>query len=826
MKHLTQKYKSRILWIALAAVGILLFSFLVIPPMIRLDSLKPKIEEVILTQTGIPATIHGHVNISLLGYATIVAHDISVPNGVISSCEFAIPLYKIFNIKTANISVDINIRGASLVIDKIVPFDMNTNIKIKDSTIQFLNKEYSINYANLSKTFVTANLATDQHRYQITSIDNEFIIKNKNNELTLTGKLHDNGTATAHINITAQNINRWFEFEKPKITGHFPITANIKWDGGYGVDFYDISADGVTGSVNFKNDGHRIVKLKTNNADYDMSFILHDSEILKNASFDLDFYGKIKFFDKTFNHLYVDVAGNNNEIKITKIIADDTIINGGTIDEFGAHNMSISITENKKTTKCLFNGTPNNWQCDEFSYDNKIFGKVNVNREKFVAIINSKQKMPSINLIKNAMHRFGISGVIEFNFSDTSGIITIDRDTISVKYNFAKNKNLAWANTGLSFLPDFMMNENGDFVWQDDTMIFVPYSQTWNISMTKDYFIIVGDNFKKWFPTINLKFAQNLPYTISGNYKRGNISNLTLEIAKHKFVGSSTGKSITLNTNILNLDSFLSQRYFDNFDQNSFFDPAPITVPFDIDFNLALSANAIIYNNQTYNNFVYSLKPDTQTFSITDSNRGNLLATITRDNTNYDVNIQLNKFVLDEKLLPTKMPLNISASAVTAEIKLKTSGKIAHDIFENLHGTFDATFNGGILHGFGFQEFYASAPKITLLNAEYALSRALNGGTTPIKKMHIIGTYNMGDIKTTRPLTLSMRHIDAIGDFQIVDKKMLASLQLLLRGTSPSLEPIEITVYDDGYRDYYLYEIMNSFDPDYMREFTQSHNQF
>lgn len=826
MKRLKPRYRRRLLWTAIVAFGVLLLAFIVVPPMIRLDSLKPKIEEIILTQTGVPAKIHGKMSISLMGRATIVAQNVSVPNGVISVCEFAIPLRNIFNVASAHISGDINIYGASFALEKIVPFNMDTNINIQNSKIKFLNKEYSVHYATLSKQIVSANIETDQHRYQITSIDNEFIIKNKNNELMLNGTLYDDGTATAHINITAQNINRWFEFEKPKITGHFPITANITWDGEYGLIFSDISADGVSGTITLENDGHRQINLNTQNADFDMSFILHDPEILKNSAFDLDFYGKIKFADKNFKHLYVNIAGIDNAVKINKIIADDTTITGGTIDKSGGHNLSITIFENDKKTTCLFNGTPNEWNCEKFSYDDKIFGKLNVNRERFNATITSKNKLPDIKTIVDAARRFGKIGTIQFNFIDASGIIILNGDKTSVKYDFAKNKNLIWANVDLPFLPEFMLQENGDFVWQDDDMIFVPYSKEWNLTTTKDYFAIIGNNFKTYFPNINLKSMLDLQYKLSGNYKRGNISNLTLDIAGHTFSGTASGKSVTLKTNILNLDSFLSQRYIDNFEQNSFFDPAPITVPFDLDMNIAISADTLIYRGQKYNKFIYSLKENSQTFSITDDDRGNMLATITRDNINYDINIQLNKFVWDDKLLPAKMPLNISNSAITAEIKLKTSGHIGHDIYANLHGTFDATLNGGILYGFGFDEFYASAPKITLLNAEYALSRALNDGTTPIKKLHIIGTYNQGDIKTTRPITLSMRHIDAIGEFRITDKKMFASLNLILRGTSPEPAPIEISIYDDGFRDYYLYEIMNNFDPDYMRAFVESHNKF
>ena len=332
--------------------------------------------------------------------------------------------------------------------------------------------------------------------------------------------------------------------------------------------------------------------------------------------------------------------------------------------------------------------------------------------------------------------------------------------------------------------------------------------------------------FKKWFDKLDLQSLQNLSYIVSGNYEHGNISDLTIQIAQHKFVGSATKDSITLKSEFLNLDSFISPQFVDNFESLSFFINDPITIPFDLDTKISLSTKVLIYKGEKYNNFVYSLKPGTQTFSITDSDRGNLLANITKDNIKYAINIQLNKFKWDEKLLKSDMPLNISDSSITAEIKLKTYGKIAHDIINNLNGTFDATFDGGVLYGLGIENFYASAQNINILNAEYALSNALNGGSTPIKQMRIIGTYDMGNIKTTVPLTLSMRHTDVIGNFEIKDNKMFAQLRLVLRGTSPSPEPIELTIYDNNYREYSLSEIMTNFDAEYMRSFVKSHNKF
>ena len=89
------KHKSKILLFFLSVIAFLGLAIIIVPPQIHLNNLKKQIEEVIITQTGIPAKIHGNINFSLMGKATIVAHDISVPNGAISSetgkCKLSYP---------------------------------------------------------------------------------------------------------------------------------------------------------------------------------------------------------------------------------------------------------------------------------------------------------------------------------------------------------------------------------------------------------------------------------------------------------------------------------------------------------------------------------------------------------------------------------------------------------------------------------------------------------------------------------------------------------------------------------------------------------------
>ncbi|MBR5904073.1 MAG: hypothetical protein IKZ49_00895, partial [Alphaproteobacteria bacterium] len=545
-----------------------------------------------------------------------------------------------------------------------------------------------------------------------------------------------------------------------------------------------------------------------------------------DSLFFIDFYGKIKFLDKTFNHLSVSTEGKTDKIIINKIIADDMMISGGYIDVLGAHNLNIRMKENGKDVSCIFNGTPTIWSCKNFSYDNTFYGDIIVENNSFVINTKSNKPIPDINMVINSAKRISDNGVINFNFIDTLGTININKKNISIKYDYANNKTLRWAKINLPFLPDFMLDEIGNIVWQDSKIVFVPDSKTWYLTIDNDKFILSGDSYKKWFSNIDLISLQDWPYKISGNYKNGNISNLEIEIANHNFNGSATGNFITLKTNVLNIDNFISKQFLNDYEQLSFFTISPITIPFGLDMHISLSANTLIYDEEQYNNFIYSLKENIQTFSISDSNKGNLLATLTKNNLNYDIDVQLNKFVFKENLLPTNLPLNISDTTITAEIHLKTNGKIANDIINNLHGTFDASFDGGILYGLGTNDFYASAQNITTLNAEYALAKALESGETPIKKLRMIGDYEHGNIKTTLPFTLSLKHVDIMGTMEIIDNNMSSDMKLVLRGTAPSPQPIDLKIYPNNHREYSLSEIMLNFDPEYMRSFTKSHDKF
>ena len=600
---------------------------------------------------------------------------------------------------------------------------------------------------------------------------------------------------------------------------------NFDWDGNHGWDFQNIDMGNIKGNITIMPDGAKIVQLKGNNITYDLSFLTKASRIFYKTKFDLDFTGALKFGDRVFKHLKIDATGTNDALSITNIVADDIAITGGKIYADGAQDLLITMPYDGIPATCVFYGTPENWRCTKFAYADYV-GALSVSPEEFNLLIYSQKPMPERSDVIKKLLKLAPRGYVDFEFSDIAGTYDIDGDKIIPTYKFAYGKSLNWLDPNLTQMPKFMYDDVGDFSWDGDLMHFKPYSGIWDLYLTKTYFYISGINAKDWFPNIDLQAFNNMPYTISGNYSGENASNLEIKLANQTFTGTLVGHKLTLHTDMLNIDSFINQNYLDNYEELGYLTAAPITIPFLLPINISLSADELIYNGTIFKNFVYSLKPNIQTFSITDNDRGNLLATFKRDGSKYNIFAQLNKFVIDGRLLSSTMPLNVRDTMITTEIRMDTSGNIAHDLEYNLAGNMDLTFEGGYLIGIGVDEFFAAADTITTFNAEYALSYALEKGESEIKNIHIIGKYKNGNFETTKPVALSLRHTDGVGELSISDGLMSASFDLVLRGTSPIPAPIDLTINPDGTRKYSLSDIMVNFDPTFMRDFVSTHNKF
>ena len=822
---LKPKYKRRIAWTMVGAVVAAFIALIFVPPAITLNYMKPELASIVYEQTGVTAEFNGEINFSLLGRTTVVARDIVVPFGTIHSAMFSVPWLSVFNRNNIKLTGPISLYGAYFTISNLDAINFNTKIILYNSVVRFHSHDYEIIRGELVNGRFTGTVRTAQHKYDVTFENDEFVIHNQNNRLEIVGQLYSDGSARGQMSIITDDVNRWFEFPEPKINGTVDLTMNFEWDGNIGFDFTNINANNMSGHIKLYPDGRRDIDLIANDMDFDFTFLTEPNKLLRDMNLKLDFYGNIKFGPYTFNHVKVNAIGNDKRLQIGTIIADDIVLNGGIIDATGAHDILVTMPMHGKHTMCLFSGTSYVWQCSEYTHGN-LSGSLSVNHNEFNIVVKSPSKMPDITTVRQRALEYGTHGIVNFTFDDAAGTLTIDGDKMRPEFTFAKNKDLGWLGAKFPFLPKSMADAVGDFKWESGAVVFQPNDGTWQMAVQNDFFYIYGNNFKVWFPNVDLQSLRDNIYTISGEYKKGIVSDLTINIANHVFTGSAIDNSITLKTDVLNLDSFMSPEYMNRFEEKSFLTMHPMMLPFDIGINISLSADKIIFDNNEYNNFVYALKPNAQVFSITDDYRGNILATIERNGNNYDISLQLNRFATNGKVLNDLMPLNVGESYITGDISMKTYGMIAHDLEYNLNGTIDLTFERGYIFGLGIDDFFAAADKITILNAEYALGAALNDGQTRLKSLHIIGKYDHGNFETTEPLTLSVPHADATGALQITDGKMSAQFYLVLRGTAPEPAPIDLTIAPNGERAYSLSEIMQNFDPAFMREFVKTHDRY
>lgn len=822
---LTPRYKRRIFWSTLCTFCALFLCIIIIPPFITLNKFKPAIEKSIHEQMQVPAKLNGDIHFSLIGGATIVAHDVDVPTAHIGSVMLSLPFSNLFDIQNANLDKAVVIYNAEITVDKLTPAAFNHNIEIYNSKINFMGKQYQIIRANFSDGEFHGTIRTSKHKYDIEFIGNTFHIKNKNNALEITGQVFSDGLIRGHISLTSPDIDEWINLDILQTDTPIHLSTNFEWDGRDNYDFTNIKSDIFSGNIKISPDGTKDIQLVSDDITLDLSFLLSSGNLFHKTNLNLDFYGDLTLGTHKFNHLRIHATSNDGILQIATVIADDIVISGGKITKNGAQDIMLTIPINDTTAMCLFSGTPNKWQCSTFSYGD-ITGSINVSDNTYDIFIQSDKPMPSNQNLLKLASRFGSHGTIHFKFSDIGGKYTITPDGIIPSYNFARNKTLSWLNIDIPFLPEFMYTTPGNFSWESGMLTFVPHNQEWQLSAYDNYFYLSGTSFKSWLPDIDLRFLTDSSYIISGFYNNKSISNLNIKISNHSFTGSASGNNITLHTSALTLDAFTNPTFFDNFEEQEFLSNAPILTLFNLPVNLAISAEKLIYNNNEYKNFVYTLKSGVQTFSITDSDRGNILLTIEQDKTSYDIFAQLNRFVINGPLLTKNMPLNIRDTMLTGQIALTTSGQIAHDIYYNMSGTIDLVLDGGYLIGMSFDKFYASAENITSLNAEYALADALTGGETVLKTLHIVGNYQNGDFITTSPLELSMRHTSAIGGLAITDGMMTAEFDLTMRGTAPTPATIALSVLPDGKRQYSLSEIMKDIDPGFMRAFIKTHDKF
>ena len=374
------------------------------------------VEKSVLEQTNVPAKLDGNIHFSLIGGATIVAHDVIIPNAHIGSVMFSIPFHSIFNIQNAQLNGPVVIYDANITIDRLAPAMFNHNIEIYNSDINFLGRKYHIIRADFTNGKFHGLIRTDDHKYDIEFAGDTFHIKNKNNNLDIIGQIYSDGSTRGRMSLDTDNVNDWFGFSEPKINQPVHLTTNFEWDGEHGYKFTDILADNFSGNIERTPDGQTIIQLVSDDADIDFSFLFNPNRSIQETTYNLDLYGKIKLGDYEFKHLKLQSTGTKNVFQITNVIADDITITGGTITADGAQNIMITMPIDGVQTMCLFSGNPQNWECSKFTYGD-ISGTLSVSDDTYKIFATSSTPFPTDTKLNKLIAGLGKTGTIDFTFS-------------------------------------------------------------------------------------------------------------------------------------------------------------------------------------------------------------------------------------------------------------------------------------------------------------------------------------------------------------------------------------------------------------------------
>lgn len=817
------RYKRRLILIFLSFISIIFLCVILIPPYINLNYIKPYLERNLTNTLNQDVIIDGDIHFTLIGHFALTAKNVYVSSGKIDNIKIRFSYLDIFNIKKANYKGYLYIDKANLQINNLSNTTFKNPIKITNSILNYNKQNIHINEIDLRNGNLNGTISIKNNKYNVNYNNNLLYFYDQN--LKITGKI-ENKKLIGNIKLVTDNIKQYLNI--PFYNQLFDLKSELYVDKD-SIKLINIQDKNINGNIEIDKKTQNI-NLEMNNININLQEILNSDLISKkNTYLKLKMNGQIKLNNFDFQNMNIDVYTKSNItpaiIYINNIKTDMFEIDKGIIQKNFIKGLNITKIKDNTKFSCNFTGTFDDFKCNPLIIDD-MTGNLEVNQNKFKAkIISNKDYNSKLNDIIDKIKANKYSGEIDFTFNDISGILKINSNTEQANYKFAKNKDLNWLAKNFTFLPKTMCKEKGDFVFNNNNFTFTPYSKSFVLIINNNEFQITGNNFKQLFPNIDLQFLKDKEYTLTGNFNEDNIDNLKVEISNHIFYGTINKNYINLTTNVLDLNTFVNKNFIQNFDELQFLIKEPLLTLFDLNKSISFSANSVIYDKNIFNQFVYSIKENSNTISVTDNTNGNILLNINKYKNIYEINIKLNNFYLKDNLLDKKNHFNIIDTYISGDINLKTFGLISYDIRNNLSGNANLILNKGFITNLNIDNFYRNIDNITKSNIEMVLSNLFDNGNTFIKNLKIIGNYDKGIFKTISPFELSIRHGSIFGDISI-NKILSGNIDILLRGISPDSTPITLNINNLGKYSFSTEELIKNLDLDFLQEFIKTHKQF
>ncbi|MDR1696810.1 MAG: AsmA family protein [Rickettsiales bacterium] len=759
--------------ILVGIIVVMLFSALVIlPPFLTMDSLRPQIESAVSAQTGMNIKINGNVRMSLIGRATITATDIMMSGyggAKIESASFYIPYKNIFNPGASDFSSTIIVRGADLNVTTLVAPEISARILLRDSFAKFHGVQITDITGAIDNGGFTGTGVWRGHKLSVTSDGQTFVITNPNLDLTAIGQFYtdDDGklNADGNLKIDTHNADGLFSgfFDNAKLNINFEVI---------GTDFI-------------------IKKISGRNRNFEFSGTPNDLMMIGKIKYALPYVG-----EQVWNNFKISdgrTVASNDKMSIISNPDRSVAINFG--------NYEVSITPD------------GDWTYDDM-FGSANFPNIEIKSDTVVTTDIAREMLGALKI-------FGAGD--DANITFPGGAIEIKGGAVTaIQYKNIQSK-LSQTNVDPRIIKIF-----GDDIgtvksisFQDSKLQELEFiSDNYELRIVNHEFIIKTDLIKLLPGDAPIFLAAEIPATITGTLHRDYI-----DIKLLGMTGRIIGNTLDIKTPLFDMDKFINAEFFDDYENEKFLSAPPIAFPFDLGFEISVNADTVKIFGETYSGFLYSANGASQKMSISDDARGNLMLFITRRGDEYLITAQAGKFIWPEKILPDAAAINLSDTVMTLNAELETFGLIAADFDDNLAGDIEITFHGGTLHDFGTDDFFARAGNLDRMNAEMAIARALDFGTTKLKTLTLSGIY-ADKIFDIGNFDMSTRHTEMSGRAKIANGRISINADVLLRGTSPAPKPIRFELLENGTRRYSLEQIMSDLDPDYMREFVKTHDRF
>ena len=670
------KAKNRriVFWVAVGALLSACVAAIAVPPFINLDHLRPTIESAVQSQFGVDIKIHGSVRISLLGRATIGARNLQIPaySGFADAVSFRIPFRAAFRPNMVATYGTAVLDNARLEITSLSPPQIPGRIVFNNGTVIFGNETYkNINGVFRNNTF-NGTVRAAEHRYTISTSGNYFTITNPNARLHLRGQLstdeRGNIAANGNISLETSNANRFFGFETPRINSRVRFRSEFEWANGI-VRFQNISGETLggdfSGDMEFGNDRKRI-NLVANNVRMDLSFLQENPAFLMNSDIRFSGNGRFRFGNHEFQRIGLSTMADDDTIIVRNFVAgtrDMAISARGRVRDMTADNLEITMQGANAEVHCLMSGTRDEFRCARWSYRDRGFsaiGTLSVGADSFDLEFNSDNYDFSAldvgaQLSAIRAHFRRDNGTVRFNLKDgVHGTASVTGRNFAIEYRGhagATLESIAAAHPALSLIPESMRRASGtvrhakirnrelqslefEHTGRQNQWFVLALSENGGLELQGDAHFLVA----AFAPNADMKFIRpDLRVNVAGIYRRPFLSGMSVRLGDMEFTGNFDGRAFDLHTGFLDLDDLINPAFIENYDAERFVTAEPLTFPFALNLSLSLTADRIRFGGEMYERFVYSLNPQGQRMSITDSAKGSLLATMDRRRAGYNI---------------------------------------------------------------------------------------------------------------------------------------------------------------------------------------------